>query len=76
VFLFDNLGKVFSRGRLLEFVWGRSSEVNTRTVDTHISRIRKKLSLTPDNGWRLSAIYQYGYRLERVDADESHETTG
>mgnify|MGYP002713089616 CR=1 FL=1 len=67
VFLFNNLGKVFARGRLLEEVWGRSPEVNTRTVDTHISRIRKKLNLTPENGWRLSAIYQYGYRLEQVE---------
>lgn len=76
VFLFSNLGKVFARGRLLEEVWGRSPEVNTRTVDTHISRIRKKLELTPENGWRLSAIYQYGYRLEQVDNGEEGTVVG
>lgn len=76
VFLFNNLGKVFARGRLLEQVWGRSPEINTRTVDTHISRIRKKLELCPENGWRLSAIYQYGYRLEAVDDEERRETGG
>lgn len=67
VFLFNHLGSVMSRPYILEQVWGRSGDINTRTVDTHISRIRKKLDLTPANGWRLSAIYQYGYRLERLD---------
>lgn len=64
VFLFRNLGRVMSRGHILESVWGRSPEVNTRTVDTHISRLRSKLGLTSDHGFRLNAIYQHGYRLE------------
>jgi two-component system response regulator RegX3 len=63
-FLFRNLGHIVSRGHILEVVWGHSGQVNTRTVDTHISRIRNKLGLTPDNGWQLNAIYHYGYRLE------------
>ena len=68
VFLLHNLGRLLSRGHILEAVWGQSAEINTRTVDTHISRIRGKLQLTPENGWRLSAVYQHGYRLERVAA--------
>jgi DNA-binding response OmpR family regulator len=63
-FLFKNVGRIVSRGHILEVVWGHSGQVNTRTVDTHISRIRNKLGLTPDNGWQLNAIYHYGYRLE------------
>ncbi|MFT5371611.1 MAG: two-component system response regulator RegX3 [Lysobacterales bacterium] len=43
-----------------------NSTVNTRTVDTHISRIRSKLNLRPENGWQLSSVYHYGYRLERL----------
>ena len=43
-----------------------SLKITTRTVDTHISRIRNKLSLTPESGLRLSSVYFYGYRLERV----------
>ena len=67
-FLFRNVGNLVSRGHILESVWGRSAELNTRTVDTHISRLRTKLGLLPENGWRLSAIYQHGYRLERLES--------
>ena len=66
VFLFRNLGRVLSRGHILESVWGRNPDINTRTVDTHVSRIRSKLALAPDTGWKLSSIYQHGYRLEKV----------
>jgi DNA-binding response OmpR family regulator len=31
-----------------------------------VSRLRKKLDLNGENGWRLAAIYQHGYRLEQV----------
>ena len=73
-FLFKNVGNLVSRGHILETVWGRSPELNTRTVDTHVSRLRTKLGLTPENGWRLSAIYQHGYRLEQLPADAAAET--
>lgn len=69
LFLLRNIGRLLSRGYILEAVWGQSAEINTRTVDTHVSRIRGKLQLSPENGWRLSAVYQHGYRLERVGAD-------
>lgn len=67
IFLFHNAGRVLSRGHILESVWGRSSVINTRTVDTHVSRLRRKLQLSPEgSGWQLSSIYQHGYRLERI----------
>lgn len=69
LFLLRNVGRLLSRGYILESVWGQAAEINTRTVDTHVSRIRGKLQLTPENGWRLSAVYQHGYRLEQVGAD-------
>lgn len=69
-FLFRNAGKVVSRGHILQVVWGiDNNDVSTRTVDTHISRLRKKLELYGANGWKLSAIYQHGYRLERAAAN-------
>ena len=43
-----------------------SETVNTRTVDVHMSRIRRKLEINPDMGYRIKTIYQYGYRLEKV----------
>ncbi|MGD8577629.1 MAG: helix-turn-helix domain-containing protein, partial [Thiohalophilus sp.] len=65
------------RNHILSSVWGYDSDLNTRTVDTHMSRIRKKLELFPENGWRLTSIYHQGYRLEQINPDEesySHES--
>jgi len=64
--LFRNVGRLLSRSYLLDTVWGISAEVSTRTVDTHASQLRTKLGLYPESGWRLSAVYQHGYRLERI----------
>lgn len=69
-FMFKNIGRLLSRGHILSSVWGHGSEFTTRTVDTHISRIRKKLELVPEHGWKLSAIYHQGYRLEQVDIED------
>lgn len=66
LFFARNTGRLLSRGHILESVWGRSADVNTRTVDTHVSRVRSKLGLTAtDSNWRLISVYQHGYRLER-----------
>lgn len=75
LFLFRNLGRIVSRGHMLESVWGHNQDINTRTADTHISRIRNKLGLVPENGWRISAIYHHGYRLEQVEASNNSTTT-
>ena len=64
LFLFRNRGRVLSRQHLLTSVWGTSAELNTRTVDTHASRLRKKLNLSATEKWKLTSIYQHGYRLE------------
>ncbi|MFK8080327.1 MAG: response regulator transcription factor [Granulosicoccus sp.] len=64
LFLFRNRGRVLSRQHLLTTVWGTSAELNTRTVDTHASRLRKKLNLLASERWKLTSIYQHGYRLE------------
>jgi len=68
LFFFRNAGKMISRGHILEAIWGiENKSITTRTVDTHVSRLRKKLKLNENNGWKLSAIYQHGYRLEKVN---------
>jgi|SRR5689334_6436983 two-component system, OmpR family, response regulator RegX3 len=71
VLLFRNIGRLLSRSYLLDTVWGISAEVSTRTVDTHASQLRSKLGLYPEQGWRLSAVYQHGYRLERIAAQST-----
>ena len=65
-FMFRHESSLISRDDLLEFIWGTRAEINTRTIDTHISRIRTKLSINADVGWQLNSIYQCGYRLFRV----------
>ena len=66
VYLFRNAGSLLSRAFLMEAIWGTTADLNTRTVDTHISRIRSKLGINPTIGWQLSSIYQRGYRLFKV----------
>lgn len=66
-FIFANVGQLLSRDHILTSVWRYAANVNTRTVDTHMSRIRKKLNISEKDGWRLSSIYQRGYRLEQFD---------
>ena len=71
VFLFRNLGRLLSRGHMLEAVWGQTANLATRTVDTHVSRVRSKLNLRPDNGFRLVPTYNFGYRLERLSGEQT-----
>lgn len=65
--LFRNVSRPLSRAYLLETIWNRNPDVQTRTLDSHVARLRAKLDLRPQNGWRLSPIYSYGYRLEPVE---------
>lgn len=75
-YLFLNVGRLMSREHLLEKVWGIVSAIESRTVDVHISRIRRSLQIRPDRGFRIKTIYQHGYRLEPVsDATASVEHT-
>ncbi|MET4685009.1 response regulator transcription factor [Brevundimonas faecalis] len=67
--LFRNLHRALSRTYILETVWGNEPNLNSRSLDMHISRIRTKLDLRPEQGFRLTPIYSYGYRLERIGGD-------
>jgi len=53
-------GQVFSRSQLLEDVWGVSTDITTRTVDTHIKRLREALGA---HGEAVETVHGYGYRL-------------
>lgn len=64
LFLFRNPGRLLSRTHILDAVWGQQGDLTTRTVDTHMSRIRTKLGFGADAGWRLGSVYSHGYRLE------------
>lgn len=58
--LIRNRNIALSRERLLELVWGYDYEGDTRTVDVHIQRLRKKLNWET----RILTVYKLGYRLE------------
>lgn len=66
--LLQNLGRPLSRAFIQERVWGAEPELPTRTIDTHVSRVRTKLGLRPEHGYRLATVYGYGYQLEHIDA--------
>ena len=64
--VFANIGKLLSREFLLREVWGIDAQLDTRTVDMHISRIRKILKIGPNMGFCLKTVYRQGYRLEAL----------
>ncbi len=61
--LIDRRGRVQSRDQLLSDVWGYSAEVTTRTVDTHIKRLREKLGTM---GKYVQTIRGVGYKFSRT----------
>jgi len=58
--LIERRGRVQARDRLLNDVWGYESAIDTRTVDTHVRRLRKKLGKAAD---AIESVRGFGYRL-------------
>jgi DNA-binding response OmpR family regulator len=64
-FLLDNEARVISRSELLDKVWGYRCYPTTRTVDTHVLRLRKKLEHDPSYPVHLRTVHGVGYRFQR-----------
>jgi two-component system phosphate regulon response regulator PhoB len=64
----EHPGRVFSRERLLDSVWGRDSEIEIRTVDVHIRRLRKAINgeTMPDV---IRTVRSAGYALDRAEVE-------
>ncbi|CUH95350.1 hypothetical protein P22_1420 [Propionispora sp. 2/2-37] len=62
--LASHAGKVLSREQLLKLVWDYSYTGDTRTVDTHVKRLRKKLGAGTDTPWDIKTIWGIGYKFE------------
>jgi two-component system, OmpR family, phosphate regulon response regulator PhoB len=60
---FSNIGRVLSRDHIFAMVWGREFREVTRTIDSHVSRLRLLLQIEPHNDFRLQPVYKSGYRL-------------
>jgi DNA-binding response OmpR family regulator len=69
LFLFQNMGRLLTRDHLKEILWGHVPDVMSRSLDTHISRLRNQLDLRPGNGFIIIAVYGVGYRFEAVDIE-------
>ncbi len=65
---FRNMGRVVSRTELFQKIWGQDGAANMRTIDAHVSSVRRKLSLTPESGFSLVPVYGFGYRLDAYSA--------
>lgn len=70
---FHHLGRPLSRATILEAIWPQEEQIASRTMDTHVSRVRSKLGLKPERGFRLATVYSYGYRLDQT-ADPGSES--
>jgi DNA-binding response OmpR family regulator len=64
LFFFENLDRPLSRAFIHEAIWSQDAEFSSRTLDTHVSRVRNKLGLKPAAGYRLAPVYSFGYKLE------------
>lgn len=74
VLMLLNTGELLTRKQLIDRLWGGARMESTRTLDTHMSRLRLRLGLTRANGWLLQSVYQHGYRLERLAAPGDSQT--
>jgi DNA-binding response OmpR family regulator len=66
--LFQHMSRPLSRAHILDVIWKQATDIPSRTMDTHVSMLRSKLGLRPEQGFRLTQIYGYGYRLERIES--------
>lgn len=72
LFLFENHERAISRDRLMQEVWGGDGDALSRSLDVHVSWLRKKLDLSAGSPkLRLKPIYGFGYRLMAVE--DSHD---
>jgi DNA-binding response OmpR family regulator len=61
---FKNTDRTLSRHFIMQTIWRTTATLATRTLDVHISTLRAKLALQPENNYRILTVIGYGYRLE------------
>ena len=63
LYFLKNKNKVINREELMMEVWGYNADVNTRTLDMHIVRLRKKIETNPDSPLYLQTVRGIGYKF-------------
>lgn len=63
LYFLKNMNKVINRDELMMVVWGYNSDVNTRTLDMHIVRLRKKIENNPEHPMLLQTVRGIGYKF-------------
>lgn len=63
LYFLKNQNKVINRDELMMVVWGYNSDVNTRTLDMHIVRLRKKIENNPEHPMLLQTVRGVGYKF-------------
>ncbi|WP_125910512.1 MULTISPECIES: response regulator transcription factor [Burkholderia] len=61
---FRHAGEILTREHLMAVIWGYGGSVVSRSLDTHVAKIRLKMKLRPENGVRLVSVYGHGYRMD------------
>lgn len=65
--LVSHQNKVFTRDNLLDSLWGDDYYGDSRTVDSHIKRLRAKLEVIPHPSWEIRTIWGVGYKFEVIE---------
>lgn len=68
--LFENAGQVVERNELMNFAWGQDYLPNSRTLDQHVSQLRKRIEVDPKNPAIIHTVHGVGYRYEPADASQ------
>ena len=64
-YLLDHAGEAVERERILDEVWGKDAFPTTRTIDTHVRRLRTKIEADPEAPRHLLTVHGVGYKLVR-----------
>ena len=66
LFFFRNLNRPVARRDIMQMVWSKNPDLPSRTLASHVAKLRLSLELRPERGYKLDSIYGYGYRLDEL----------
>jgi len=70
--MFENPDRPIARNRIMKEIWGREEDALSRTLDVHVSWIRRKLNIGANSdNVRLVVVHGFGYRLMKMTPSEN-----